>query len=92
MFPKDKDVEVPLLKVLLELGGEGKSRDIISLLTKRFPKITKKELEKNLLTGDNKWETRIDFVKFILITKGEIDFPRLNLWSITDKGRKRVNQ
>jgi len=33
MLPKQKDIEVPLLEVLVEIGGQGKPLDIYPIQT-----------------------------------------------------------
>ena len=36
VLPKQTDVEIPLLEVLVEIGGHGKPKDIYELVTKKF--------------------------------------------------------
>jgi restriction system protein len=90
MLPKQKDVEVPLLEVLVELGGQGKTTEIYPLVTKKFPEITDEDLTEALPSGGFKWTNRIQWVRLSLIDKGEMDSPSRGIWAITDKGRKRV--
>ncbi|GAH13531.1 unnamed protein product, partial [marine sediment metagenome] len=90
MIPLSKDIEVPLLEALIEIGGEGKPRDIHPLVTKKFPQLTESDLTENLKSGYNKWISRIHWSRFTLTQKGEIDNSRFGIWAITDKGRKRV--
>jgi len=91
MMPKQKDVEVPLLEVLIGIGGQGKPKDIYPLITKRFPEITVKDLAETLKSGVNKWTNRIQWARAELVKKGEIDKSIYGVWSITDKGRNRVD-
>jgi restriction system protein len=90
MFPKQKDVEVPLLEVLVELGGQGKTTEIYPLVTKKFPEITDDDLAEVYLNGEPKWMNRIRWVRQRLIDKGEMESPSWGIWAITDKGRERV--
>ena len=90
MFPKQKDVEVPLLEVLVELGGQGKTKEIYPLVTKKFPEIRDEDLTEALPSGGFKWTNRIQWVRLRLIDKGEMESPSRGIWAITDKGRKRV--
>lgn len=90
MFPKQKDIEVPLLEVLVELGGQGKTKEIYPLVTKKIPKITDEDLTETLPSGGNKWPNRIQWVRQSLIDKGEMRSPSRGIWAITDKGRKRA--
>jgi len=90
MLPKQKDIEVPLLEVLVELGGQGKPKEIYPLVTKKFPEIRDEDLTETLLSGGSKWTNRIQWVRQRLIDKGEMHSPSRGIWAITDKGRKRV--
>lgn len=92
MLPKQKDVEIPLLQVLIELGGQGRAKEIYSLVTKKFPQITERDLTESLPSGGNKWTNRIQWVRLALITKGEMYSPSRGIWAITEKGRKRLGE
>ena len=92
MLPKQKDIEVPLLEVLVELGGQGKPKEIYPLVTKKFPEIRDEDLNETLLSGGNKWTNRIQWVRQKLIGKGEMSGPSRGIWAITDKGRKLVGK
>lgn len=92
MLPKQKDIEIPLLEVLMEIGGQGKPKEIYPLVTKKFPDIRDEDLAETLLSGGNKWTNRIQWVKQRLLEKGELYSPRRGIWTITDKGRKRVEK
>lgn len=90
MMPKQKDIEIPLLKVLVELGGQGQTKQIYPLVTKMFPELTDENLTETLPTGGNKWKNRIQWVRQALITKGEMYSPSWGIWAITEKGRQRI--
>lgn len=90
MLPKQKDIEFPLLESLIEIGGEGKPKDIYPLVTKRFPQLTDDDLAETIKSGANKWKKHIQFVRLNLVLKGEIDKSVRGIWAITDKGRNRV--
>jgi restriction system protein len=90
MLPKQKDIEVPLLEVLVELGGQGKTTEIYPLVTKKFPEITDEDLTESLPSGGLKWTNSIQWARLRLIDKGEMDSPSRGVWAITDKGRSRV--
>ena len=51
MLPKQRDVEVPLLEVLVALGGEGRPKDIYPLVTQKFPEIREEDLLETLPSG-----------------------------------------
>jgi restriction system protein len=90
MLPKQRDVEVPLLKVLIQLGGKGKPQDIYPLITTAFPDVPQEDFLEQIPTGANKWTNRIQWVRQHLISKGELYSPERGVWEITGKGRKRI--
>lgn len=92
MLPKQKDIEIPLLEVLVELGGQGKPREIYPLVTKKFPEIRDEDLIETVPSGGNKWTNRIQWVRQRLIEKGEMYSPSRGIWAITDKGGKRLEK
>jgi len=90
MLPSQKEIEVPLLEVLLELGGQGRPKEIYPLVTKKFPQIRDEDLAETLPSGGNRWPNRIQWVRQRLIKKGEMDSPAYGVWRITEKGRQRL--
>lgn len=92
MLPKESEVQLPLLQVLVEIGGEGRTKDIYPLVTKKFPKITEDDLNEQLPSGGNKWKNRIQWVRQALVSKGEMSSPQRGLWAITEMGRRRVQR
>jgi hypothetical protein len=50
-IPSHAQIEVPLLKVLYEAGGELANRDAIRLVTLAFPELTKDELAERRSSG-----------------------------------------
>lgn len=91
MLPTQKQIEIPLLEVLVEIGGEGKPKDIYPLVTDKFPKLREEDLTETLPSGTaNRWTNRIQWTRQALVDKGEIDSPTRGIWRITDKGRMRL--
>ena len=91
MLPKQKDIEVPLLEALVELGGKGSPVEIYPLVKKKFPKITAVDLEETFPSGPNKWERTINYVRNTLANKKyEVDSPKSGIWRITEKGKERL--
>jgi len=90
MLPKQKDIEIPLLEVLVELGGQGKPKEIYPLVTKKFPEIRDEDFAETLPSGGNKWTNRIQWVRLELIRKSEMYGPSRGIWAVTDEGRKRL--
>lgn len=92
MLPKEKDIEIPLLKSLLKLGGRGQPKEIYPLVTEQFPEIRDEDLAETLPSGGNKWKNRIQWVRQSLIVKEEMYSPSRGIWEITEKGRQRVEK
>ena len=90
MLPKRKEVQIPLLEALIEIGGQGKPRHIYPLVTKRFPQIREEDLADTLPAGHNRWINRIQWVRQDLVHLGEMDSPKHGIWRITEKGRQRL--
>lgn len=90
MLPKQREIEVPLLEALVEMGGEGKAKDIYPLVTKRFPQIRDEDLAETLPSGPNRWTNRIQWARQKLVGKGELDSPGYAIWRITARGRQRL--
>lgn len=90
MLPWQKEIELPLLQVLEELGGEGRPKDIYPLLTVKFPGITADDLAETVKSGGNKWTNRIQWARQSLVSKGEMDSPAWGVWRITPRGRQRL--
>lgn len=92
MLPKQREVEVPLLEVLVALGGEGRPSDVYPLVTQKFPQIRDEDLLETLPSGGNRWTNRIQWARQTLVAKGEMDSPGHGIWRITEKGRQRLKQ
>jgi restriction system protein len=92
-FPKQRDIEVPLLAVIDQLGGEAKPRDIYPLITERFPELTAEEQEERLESSPStrKWHNLVQWVRQRLVQSGELDGSTRGVWKITEAGRKRLN-
>jgi len=52
-YPKQSDVELPLLRVLLESGGSAKPRDLYSKVAVHFPDLSAEEQEERLESTPN---------------------------------------
>lgn len=90
MLPRQKEIEVPLLQVLVELGGQATAKEVYPLVTEKFPTIRDEDLAETLQSGGSKWTNRIQWVRQKLVEKGEMGSPARGVWRITDKGRRRL--
>lgn len=59
MLPSQKEIEVALLEVLVELGGKGEPKNIYPLVTKKFPQIRDEDRAEVIPSGGNRWTNRI---------------------------------
>lgn len=93
-FPKQKDIEIPLLAAIDQLGGEARPRDIYPLVTERFPELTSEEQEERLESSPStrKWHNLVQWVRQGLVQSGEIDGSTRGIWRITEAGRARLAQ
>lgn len=90
VLPKQKEIEIPLLKVLIEIGGQGKTKNVYDLVTQKFPQLREEDILETLSSGGNRWKNRIQWARQSLIQKGDMTSPSRGIWAITDKGRKRI--
>jgi predicted HNH restriction endonuclease len=96
-YPSQTEMELPLLKILLKHGGKiyfSKQGDEVAGdladhfgLTQEQRDYASTEINSK---GRNYWRNHIQFVRRKLVEKGFIDNLIRNLWSITDAGRRRV--
>src|SRR5262245_13461766 len=91
-FPKQSDVEIPLLQVVAEAGGSAKPKDIYPVLATRFPALTAEEQEQRLESTPSvrKWWNLVQWVRQHLVETGEIDGTTPGIWKLTDAGRRRL--
>ena len=90
-LPSDRDVQIVLLQVIQEAGGQAKPRDVYPRVTARFPRLTPEDLAGTLPSGANRWTNRIQWMRQKLVVSGDIAQQPRGLWQITDKGRDRLN-
>jgi len=90
MFPKQFEIEIPLLRCLKESGGKARPQDIYARINRFFPNLTETDLAEPLPTGGNKWKNRIQWVRQRLVSVGEMASPEHGVWAITEKGGQRL--
>ncbi len=85
-------MELPLLKVLEEAGGELPYEEAIAKVKERYPDLTDEAKTSTLASGGNRLNNRIAWVRQNLVEKGEIDGSTYGVWRITNKGRDRLQK
>jgi restriction system protein len=93
-FPKQYEIEAPLLQVLAKLGGEARPRDVYPLVAKSFPSLTPEEQEERLENSPStrKWSNLVQWVRQRLVDLGQIDGSQRGVWRITAAGRQRLER
>lgn len=91
-FPRQVEIEIPLLAALVELGGEAKPRDVYPLVAARFPQLTAEEQEERLpnYPGTRRWSNLVQWMRQRLVDLDQIDGSQRGVWRITPKGRSRL--
>lgn len=91
-FPRQADIELPLLKVLAALGGEARPRDIYSLVAAYFPDLSAEEQEERLpnYPSTRKWSNLVQWVRQRLVDIGQVDGSQRGVWKITSAGLARL--
>ena len=93
-FPKQKDVEVPLLLVLDRLGGSAAPQEVYPKVATFFPLLTEEDQEERLPSSSSarKWWNLVQWARQTLVGRGELDGSTRGVWAITEAGRVRVQQ
>jgi len=91
-FPKQGDIEVPLLQELAASGGSAKPRDLYSKVAAHFPDLSAEEQEQRLESSAStrKWWNLVQWVRQRLVESHEIDGSTRGVWTLTDAGRARL--
>lgn len=91
-FPKQFDIEIPLLQTIQELGGSGKPKEIYPRVSKLFPQLTEEDLIAKLPSSPStfKWHNLVQWCRQGLIDKAELDGSTRGIWKLTQKGKDRL--
>ena len=90
-FPKDFEIEIPLLKVLKEAGRPLTPQEAIPRVCVYFPALTTEDLAIFRPSGkERKWDNMVRWARQRLVDRGAIDGSIRGMWGITDIGRALV--
>ncbi len=91
-FPKQSDIEIPLLRVLLDSGGSAAPGEIYPKIAADFPDLTPEEQDQRLESSaaTRKWWNLVQWVRQDLVAAGEIDGSTRGVWKLTEAGRARL--
>jgi restriction system protein len=90
LIPSQSECEIPVLKVLLNLGGEGTPKSIYPHVRAVLQSMTDAEAAEVVPSGEPRWINRIRWARLNLIKKGELESPGHGVWRITEAGKRRV--
>jgi restriction system protein len=91
-FPKQSEIELPLLKTLQELGGKAEPKELYPKLAEVFPQLTEEDLTARLQSSPStfRWHNLVQWSRQKLVEKGEIDGSTRGVWKLTARGRARA--
>lgn len=91
-YPKQFEIEIPLLSVLAELGGSAKPKEIYPRVSTYFPQLTEEDLVAKLPSSPStyKWHNLVQWSRQGLVDKGEIDGTTRGIWKLTAMGKDRL--
>jgi hypothetical protein len=91
-IPSRKDIQIPLLHLIHDMGGEVRRRDVFDTLADYFG-LTKEEREEIYPSGfHKKFNFRVQMARKRLCSRGFLDDSIRGLWKITEKGRKELSR
>lgn len=90
-LPNQKDIQLPLLKELMNLGGEARSGEVYDKVASHFTSLSADDLKSKRGPGSSRWALWVRWTKQQLVQNGEIVSPHRGLWKLTDKGKKRLS-
>jgi hypothetical protein len=88
-FPEVARVELPILQELEATGGSDQLRYLYERLVRYFPQLTPEDLEQRTTANRSGWHGVVQRAGRQLADKGELRRER-TLWTLTPKGRKRI--
>ena len=91
-YPRQAEIEVPLLQAIAEFGGAARPRDVYPKVAEAFPQLTPEDLEARLpnYPSTRKWSNLVQWVRQVLVEHNEIDGSERGIWKITDAGQSRL--
>jgi hypothetical protein len=74
-FPKQSEIELPLLRTLQELGGKAEPKELYPKLAEIFPQLTEEDLTARLPSSPStfRWHNLVQWSRQKLVEKDEID-------------------
>lgn len=91
-FPKQSEIELPLLKALQNLGGKAEPKELYPKLAEVFQQLSEDDLIVRLPSSPStfRWHNLVQWSRQKLVEKGEIDGSTRGVWKLTPRGRARA--
>src|SRR5438874_6262397 len=91
-FPKQSEIELPLLKLLQQLGGKAEPKELYPTIAKMFPQLSEEDLTARTPSNPSifRWHNLVQWSRQKLVEKGEIDPSTRGVWKLTPRGRARA--
>lgn len=78
---------IPVIEVLKELGGSGRSSEVVDLVTERL-EISDEELSEVTSSGQGRTANQVHWARYYLVKSGYLDSSKRGVWALTEKGQK----
>lgn len=91
-FPKQSEIELPLLNLLHQVGGEAEPKELYPQLRQSFPQLTDDDVAARLPSSPYtfRWHNLVQWSRQKLVDKGGIDGSTRGIWKLTAKGKARA--
>ena len=91
-FPKQSEIELPLLKILPELGEKAEPKELYPTLATIFPQLTQEGLTPRMPSNPSifRWHNLVQWSRQKLVEKAEVDGSTRGVWKLTARGRARA--
>ena len=91
-FPKQSEIELPLLKLLHKLGGKSEPKALYPKIAEQFPQLTEEDLTARLPSSPStfRWHNLVQWSRQKLVEKGQLDGSTRGVWKLTPQGRARA--
>lgn len=89
-LPAEKDIRLPLLRVIADAGGELPMLEAVTAVERYFPEITDEDKRLKLKSGSLVWRNRVQWVRQSLVVQGHLFREPRGVWRITPDGLAHV--
>jgi restriction system protein len=92
-FPKQSEIELPLLRLLHKLGGKSEPKELYPKIADEFPQLTEEDLTARMPSSPStfRWHNLVQWSRQKLVEKGELDGSTRGVWKLTPRGRARAS-